>query len=67
MPSTLPSFDPDEVALLVSAVEQALQSLYKANEKRGGNDPELLDYGRRYSLLLQKLTAVIGSTDPAGR
>ena len=56
----IPSFEPDEVALLVSAVERALQHLKQANEKRGGNDPELIEYGRRYSVLLQKLTAVLG-------
>ena len=59
MVSGLPSFDPDEVALLVSAVEEALGRLRQANEPVGGNDGELLDYGRRYAILLQKLEAVV--------
>lgn len=56
----LPSFEREEVALLVSAVEQALEHLRQANERVGGNDPELLQYGRRYAVLLQKLNAVTG-------
>ncbi len=58
MLSGLPSFEPDEVALLVSAVEKTLEHLREANERVGGNDAELLAYGRRYSVLLQKLQAV---------
>lgn len=65
----LPSFAPDDVALLVSAVEQSLRLLREANERNGGNDAELIEYGRRYSILLEKLTAVLGqsSPPPAGR
>lgn len=54
----MPSFERDEVALLVSAVEKALEHLRQANERVGGNDPELLEYGRRYAVILQKLNAV---------
>jgi hypothetical protein len=54
----LPPFEPDEVSLLISAVEQALQTLYQANERQGGNDREFIELGRRYSVLLQKLQAV---------
>ena len=54
----IPSFEREEVALLVSAVEKALEHLRQANERSGGNDPELLEYGRRYAVILQKLNAV---------
>lgn len=57
----LPEFTQSDVALLVSAVEQALAHLRAANEREGGNDSELLDYGRRYSILLEKLQAVLPS------
>ena len=58
MSATLPTFELDEVALLVSAVEQSLEHLRQANERVGGNDGELLNYGRRYALILQKLNTV---------
>lgn len=58
MNSSLPSFEANEVELLVSAVEQALEHLKTANERIGGNDPELLEYGRRYAIILGKLKAV---------
>jgi hypothetical protein len=61
MERTLPSFENDEVALLISAVEKSLERLYTANERVGGNDAELLEYGRRYSVILQKLQAVLQS------
>lgn len=61
MPTPFPSFEPDEVAILISAVEQALKTLYQANERRGGDDAELIEYGRRYSVVLQKLQAVAGA------
>lgn len=61
MPPQLPQFEQDEVALLISAVEKSLQRLKKANEARGGNDPEFLEYGRRYSVILQKLQAVLNA------
>ena len=54
----IPSFEREEVALLVSAVEKALEHLRQANERVGGNDPELIEYGRRYAIILQKLNAV---------
>jgi len=60
IPSDL-SFEPDEVELLVSAVEKTLEHLRQANERVGGNDTELLAYGRRYAVLLQKLEAVARS------
>jgi hypothetical protein len=53
-----PQFDIDEVALLITAVQKALERLKRANEARGGNDPEFLEYGRRYSVILQKLESV---------
>ena len=58
MERTLPSFESDEVALLISAVEKALERLYAANERAGGHDAEFLEYGRRYSVILQKLQSV---------
>jgi hypothetical protein len=61
MISGIPSFEPDEVALLVSSVQKTLEHLREANERAGGNDTELIDYGRRYSILLQKLEAVANS------
>jgi len=54
----LPSFSAGEVELLVSAVEKALQHLRDANERLGGNDAAILEAGRRYAVLLQKLKAV---------
>jgi len=60
MDHSLPAFEKADVALLISAVEKALADLRNANERVGGNDEELLDYGRRYALILQKLNAVIG-------
>jgi hypothetical protein len=58
MNNDLPQFDTDEVALLITAVQKALERLRRANEARGGNDPEFLEYGRRYSVILQKLELV---------
>ena len=60
----LPTFDNNDVALLISSIEQSLDRLYRANAELGGNDAELLEYGRRYSLLLEKLQA-IGRADAA--
>jgi hypothetical protein len=53
-----PEFDMDEVALLITAVQKALERLKGANEAGGGNDPEFLEYGRRYSVILQKLESI---------
>ena len=53
-----PQFDMDEVALLITAVQKALERLKRANETRGGNDPEFLKYGQRYSVILQKLESI---------
>ena len=61
MQPEFPHFDLDEVALLVSAVEKALERLKRANESRGGNDAEFIEYGRRYSIILQKLRSVLES------
>ncbi len=58
MNPSVPAFQPDEVDLLVSAVEKTLEHLRQANERVGGNDGELLDYGRRYAIILQKLNAI---------
>jgi hypothetical protein len=58
MAQSMPSFERDEVALLISAVEKALERLYRANERLGGEDAEMIEYGRRYSVILQKLQAV---------
>jgi hypothetical protein len=54
----IPSFDAGEVELLVSAVQKTLQHLRGANEQPSGNDAELMETGRRYAVLLQKLQAV---------
>jgi hypothetical protein len=54
----MPSFDEHEVELLVSAVEKALEHLKQANERLGGNDRELLEFGRRYAVILGKLKTV---------
>ena len=62
MENTLPSFENDEVALLISAVEKALERLRTANERVGGNDAEMIEYGRRYSIILQKLRSVVKVT-----
>ncbi len=59
MNTTIPSFEPDEVALLVSAVEKVLEHLREANERVGGHDTELMEYGRRYAVVLQKLNAIV--------
>ena len=61
MEREFPHFEIDEVALLVSAVEKALERLHRANEARGGADPEFIEYGRRYSIILQKLRSVLES------
>lgn len=58
-----PRFDMDEVALLITAVQKSLERLKRANEARGGNDPEFLEYGRRYSVILQKLESVVANDD----
>jgi hypothetical protein len=62
MPADLPHFDNDEVALMISAVERALKSLKRANERQGGNDSELLEFGRKYSIVLEKLYAVLNAS-----
>ena len=54
----LPSFDPEEVELLIGAVQQTLEHFRQANERLGGNDREMLDTGRRYAVVLQKLETV---------
>ena len=53
-----PSFDPEEVELLIAAVERTLAHLREANERIGGKDAELIATGSRYAVLLQKLQAV---------
>lgn len=58
MQRDLPNFEMDEVSLLISAVEKALDRLKRANEARGGDDPEFLEFGRRYAIILQKLQAI---------
>jgi hypothetical protein len=54
-----PAFNENEVTLLVNSVEQSLRHLRDANERVGGNDPELLEYGRQYSIVLGKLQAIL--------
>jgi hypothetical protein len=54
----IPSFEAGEVELLVSAVQKILEHLRAANERVGGNDAELMEAGRRYAILLQKLQTV---------
>jgi hypothetical protein len=58
----LPSFDSEEVELLVAAVQKSLEHLRQANEHLGGNDAQILETGRRYALILQKLQAVAGNS-----
>lgn len=58
MRPSMPAFQEDEVELLVSAVEKALEHLKQANERVGGHDRELLEFGRRYALILEKLKTV---------
>ena len=58
LPAT-PSFDAGEVQLLISAVTDALEHLKNANEKLGGSDPEMIEAGRRYAVVLQKLQAIV--------
>jgi hypothetical protein len=61
----IPSFESGEVELLVSAVQKTLEHLRAANERLGGNDAELMEAGRRYAILLQRLEAVADhSTGP---
>jgi hypothetical protein len=55
---TIPNFDAGEVELLVSAVQKTLQHLREANERLGGNDAEVMEAGRRYAVLLQKLQTI---------
>ncbi|MDX2150022.1 MAG: hypothetical protein SFV54_04755 [Bryobacteraceae bacterium] len=55
----IPDFTESDVALLVTAVRQALERLRDANERAGGSDPELIEYGVRYSRLLEKLEVVV--------
>jgi len=55
---SIPSFDAHEVELLENAVQKTLEHLREANERLGGNDAELMEAGRRYAVLLQKLQAV---------
>ena len=54
-----PAFNQNDVQLLVTSVEQSLRHLRAANERIGGNDPELIEYGKQYSLILEKLQAVL--------
>ena len=54
----LPSFDDEEVKLLIEAVQKTLEHLRQANERLGGDDAEILETGRRYAIVLQKLEAV---------
>jgi hypothetical protein len=54
-----PAFNESEVTLLVTSVEQSLRHLRDANERVGGNDSELIDYGKQYSIILEKLQAIL--------
>ena len=56
----VPSFDPEAVQLLIAAVQQTLEHLKQANERLRGNDTEILETGRKYAVVLQKLEAVKG-------
>ena len=53
-----PSFNAGEVELLVAAVQKSLEHLREANERLGGNDAELIETGRRYAILLEKLQVI---------
>ena len=56
--SPVPSFNPDEVQLLITAVQRTLEHLRDANERVGGQDPELIATGQQFAKLMQKLQAV---------
>lgn len=60
--AAIPSFTAGEVELLVSAVQKTLQHLREANERLGGNDPQMIEAGQRYAILLEKLQAVSNRT-----
>lgn len=56
--SGIPTFNPGEVELLVSAVRNVLEHLRDANERLGGNDRQMIETGERYAAILEKLQAV---------
>lgn len=66
MTNNMPEFDNDEVALLITAVRKALERLKRANEAQGRDDPEFLEFGRRYSIILQKLETFAGQQQRRG-
>jgi hypothetical protein len=43
--TSLPSFDPQQIELLIEAVQEILEHLRQANERLGGNDREMLETG----------------------
>lgn len=61
----IPSFTAAEVELLESAVQKTLEHLRQANERVGGNDAPILETGRQYAVLLEKLRAISNRSIPA--
>jgi hypothetical protein len=56
----IPSFSVAEVRLLADSVRKTLEHFRDANERLGGSDPQNIEAGQRYSILLEKLQAVSG-------
>ena len=56
----IPSFSASDVELLADSVRKTLEHLRDANERLGGNDPQIIEAGQRYSILLEKLQAISG-------
>ncbi len=59
----IPSFSAAEVRLLADSVRKTLEHLRDANERIGGSDPQIIETGQRYSILLEKLQAISGQID----
>jgi hypothetical protein len=60
----IPSFSAADVQLLAASVRKTLEHLRDANEQLGGNDPQMVEAGQRYSILLEKLEAISGHSSP---
>ena len=58
--TSIPSFSAAEVRLLAESVRKTLEHLRDANERLGGGDPQIIEAGQRYSILLEKLEAISG-------
>lgn len=65
--TAIPSFSAADVQLLADSVRTTLEHLRGANERLGGNDPQMIEAGQRYSILLEKLQAISGHSSPEQR